>query len=211
MEPGSALEAGAARPWAGAEGPSARRLVVQLPLGETATASVMLVRDPDSGRVFRLKTWHRPAPPEFLERFGRLQAQLEAWAEPTVPPLVAAWVDVAGRPAVLGAFRQGTPLMDRVRAGTLAADDAVTLVTRLEAVVQAAHERDLAHGSIVAGNVLCDGSQVAALLDFGLGAVIGSTASPNLGAAADREGLETLKRILEQMAERLTGARPPDA
>ena len=181
---------------------------MQLPLGDTAAGSVLLVHDPDSRRLFRLKTWRGPAIPGFLERFDRLQAQLRAWAEPAVPPPVSAWVDATGCPAVLGTFRQGMPLVDRVRSGTLAPAEALSLLTRLEPIVLAAHDRHLAHGSIVPGNILCDGRLTGALLDFGLSAVIGSTASLVERAAADRAGLEALRCLLEQIPAFRTAARP---
>ena len=69
----------------------ARQLLLQVPLGETASTSVFLVKsDGSPSRLLRLKIWRRPAQPGFLARFHHLQHQLDAWgAEGIDRPLAA--------------------------------------------------------------------------------------------------------------------------
>jgi len=171
---------------------------IHLPLGDSVSASVFLVRDegPD-GRLLRLKVWRSPAPLDFLARFRELQQQLGDWRDELVALPLAAYVDAAGCPAVLTEFRQGIPIMEGVRAGGLAPQQAVAMLRPLIDVVRVAHTRGLVHGSMVAGNVIAHpGTGVAHLLDFGLAAVASPITGPSALAADDRDGLAALVRAV---------------
>ena len=172
------------------------QLAIQLPLGRTEATSVFLVTHgtpPD--RLLRLKVWRTPAAPDFLERFRRLQSQLDGWREPAVDSPLAAWVDEGGRPCVLSPFRPGMPMVDSLQSGTLDAGAALVCFTALADVIRSAHDRGLAHGSIVRGNVMVH-ARTAHLLDFGIAGLLGPSTPVADLMAADRAGLATLARAL---------------
>jgi hypothetical protein len=174
-----------------------KTLTIQLPLGESESAAVFLVRQQGARpRLFRLKIWNRPAPSGFLARFEQLRTALELWAGEQIDRPVAAALDAAGCPSVLTEFRRGVPILDCVRSGRLHRDDAVGLLKPLAAILAGAHARGLAHGSIVAGNVIVDlESGQARLLDFGLLALMAPEHQLTL-ALADVSGLEALAHAL---------------
>ena len=166
-------------------------LTIQLPLGASARASVFLVtQDGPPVRLLRLKTWRRPAPGDFMERFERLRQQMTGWPHEAIPVAEAAWVGPSGRPSILSEFRRGLPLLERVESGRLNAAAAEACLSALRATVRCAHERGLVHGSIASGNILiADGAAPASLLDFGCAALVsdGEAAAPSAdGAAFDR-------------------------
>jgi serine/threonine protein kinase len=180
------------------------RFTIQLPLGETSSGSVLLVRtEPPAARLLRLKTVRRRAPIAFLERFQELQLRLEAWSEPSVSIPTAAWVDDDGHPWVLSEFRQGVPLLDRVRDRRLAAETGIALLARLREIVRIAHGRGLVHGSIVAGNVLVDTPGTSAyLLDFGFRPLLAASASVALSEEEDDAGFVALFQALRELGGR---------
>lgn len=171
---------------------------VHLPLGESVSASVYLVRNeaPD-GRLLRLKVWRSPAPPDFLDRFQELRQQLDDVGHPCVALPLAAYVDASGRPAVLTEFRQGVPIMEAVRTGALTPQQAVAALQPVIEAVRIAQARGLAHGSMVAGNVIAHPETGAAhLLDFGLAAVASPNTAHVVSAPGDRTGLAALVRAV---------------
>lgn len=171
---------------------------IHLPLGESVSASVFLVREegPD-GRLLRLKVWRSPAPPDFLARFRQLQQQLGEWCHPCVALPLAAYVDTAGCPAVLTEFRQGIPIIEAIGTGGLSPQLAATMLQSLIEVVRIAHTRGLVHGSMVTGNVIAhSGDGVAHLLDFGLTAVALPITDRPAAASDDRQGLAAILRAV---------------
>jgi hypothetical protein len=113
-------------------------------------------------------------------------------------------------PSVLTEFRQGVPILERVRSGRLDREAAVALLTPLGALTRSAHARGLVHGSIVAGNVIVDvESGRARLLDFGLTPLMASTENYPALAAADLAGFEALARTLRALPGLTVPARQP--
>jgi serine/threonine protein kinase len=181
------------------EGP--RYLTIQIPLGESASASVFLVKGehPDL-RFLRLKTWRRPAAPGFLARFQQLREQLEAWDCDAIVPPLAASIDATGCPSVLSGFRQGVPIVDRVKSGRLDPEDACARLTPLVELTHRAHARGLVHGSIVPGNVIIPPDSAAAcLLDFGLAPLFAVPGSDAAFASGDLAGFDALARTLREL------------
>jgi serine/threonine-protein kinase len=173
---------------------------VQVPLGETGSASVYLVRSERPRGLLRLKTWHTQAPAGFVKRFEGLHANLDAWSHPLISNPLRAWVDAAGRPSVLSAFRKGVPMLDCVRSGRLETATASSLLAQLRDATVAGHARGLVHGSIVPGNVLVDTSGGAVyLLDFGLASLLLSSDAPALSPAIDEAGFVSLERTLREL------------
>jgi len=145
-----------------------RRLMIQTPLGETASTSVWLVTsDVPDGRLLRLKTWRKPAPDGFGHEFTILRQQMIEWQPDSIDVPLAAAVDDRGRASVLSEFRRGVPILTLVAAGRMSADDARSHVESLHAATRQAHELDLFHGSVGPGNVIVTASgRQAWLLDF---------------------------------------------
>jgi serine/threonine protein kinase len=173
---------------------------IQVPLGERPAGAVFLVRTHEpSSRLLRLKTSRTEAPDGFVERFVDLHAPLAAWSNPAIVYPLTAWIDAGGHPCVLTEFRQGIPLLDRVRGGYLRPARAVTLLEDLREVVRAGHRLHLVHGSIGPGNILvntADGS--ACLLDFGLAALIAPPGARPPRRADDEAGFDSLLLALHQ-------------
>lgn len=174
-----------------------RRLTIQVRLGQSASASVFLVRqDEPAAGLLRLKVWHTTAPDDFLDRFAALRRAIDGAAESFIVSPVAACVDEAGRPSVLSDFKQGVPLLDAVRSGALTPSAATALVLRLAEMMVRLHDRGLAHGSLVPGNVIVPpDSQSTFLVDFGLSCLF-KPSNPADHIAADRADLKRLSGAL---------------
>jgi serine/threonine protein kinase len=174
---------------------------IQVPLGESEAASVFVVREDGAvPRLLRLKRWHTPAPAGFVDGFERLRAQLQEWRPPAIVLPVTAWVDAHGRPSVVTDFRQGMPLLESVRSGWLHPDRARSGLRQLQEILDAAHARGLAHGSVVPNNVFSarpDGAPY--LLDFGFGVLLSGSGTPSHWAAADDEGLVRIQAQLQRL------------
>lgn len=187
----------------------ARELRLQVPLGETASTSVFLVKsEGSSSRLLRLKVWRTPAEPGFLARFHHLQRQLDGCGADDMPRHLAAVVDTAGCPSVLSDFTRGIPLVERVRSGRLDSSAAIASLAPLVALVERAHARGLAHGAIVPGNVIvdCDSGR-ARLLDFGLTPLLIAAEDPARVASSDRLGFAVLTKTLRNLALRTDSTR----
>ena len=174
---------------------------IQVPLGESEAALVFLVRgDSISRGLLRLKRWRTPAPAGFIEGFERLKEQLEEWRPPAIVMPVTAWVDRMGCPSVVTEFRQGMPLLESVRSGWLDPERARSGLRQLQEILDEAHRRGVAHGSVVPGNVFSarpDGAPY--LLDFGFAVLLSGPIAPSDWAAADRAGLARIQAQLERL------------
>lgn len=183
---------------------AARTLTICLPLGSSARASVFLVREePATGRLLRLKVWHAPAADGFLQRFRELRMRLEPWRGHPIALPLAASLDAAGCPAVLSEFRQGVSLLDGVRSGAVDGTQLRAVVRSIGSAIGSAHAAGIAHGSVVAGNVIVQPSLgTSLLLDFGMTAVLNPDAAPAPLMQADRLGLATLTRTIRRLRRR---------
>ena len=138
---------------------------------ESPSASVFLVKaEGPPLRLLRLKTWSQAgasrvplaisSPAGAAAKSGLRKASCLCWRPAWTP---------RGCPSVLSEFRQGVPLLDRVRSGRLDPEEAIACLTRLRELATSAHARGLVHGSIVPGNVIVQPDSASAyLLDFGL-------------------------------------------
>lgn len=176
------------------------RFTIQMPLGATDGSSVFLaIGEWPWRRLLRLKTWRRRAPVDFARRFAALQAALERVHDEAFVKPVAAWTDAEGRPCVLTEFRQGLPLLDCVESAKLSPGDARDALRVLLEKTGAAHGRELAHGSIVPGNVFWRPDGSVFLLDFGLAAAIAAEEPPIPWSQSDLAGFASLERSLRQL------------
>ena len=98
---------------------------------------------------------------------------------------------------MLSEFRQGLPILERLRAGRLDPDAAAGVLARLRAVTRQAHERGLGHGSVVPGNVIVQpGSPEACLIDFGIAPLLAESADHAAFVSADLAGFDALDRAV---------------
>jgi hypothetical protein len=180
---------------------SIRDLIIQVPLGHSAGASVFLVKqEAPSPALLRLKVWRRPAPAGFLAGVSELGCILEDLAEAEVVPPLAACLDATGSPAVLSVFKQGLPILSAVQSGALGPAAAMGLLESLASTLSRCHAVELAHGSLVPGNVMAAPDGTAAfLVDFGLAPLL-DVASQQAAAAADSAALAALAGALRAMS-----------
>ena len=177
-----------------AEGSRRRELTILIPLGRSPGSAVFLVREQGGlGRLMRLKTWDRPAPPGFLTEFERLRTRLDPWRGGGVEVPEAAALDAGGRAFVLSGFRRGTPIAGQVCTGRLDAGRAAGFLRALAASTAQAHAAGLVHGAIGPGNVMSDGRS-AFLLDFGLRAIVSPPDAGRPSASGDLDGFAALER-----------------
>lgn len=183
-----------------------RQLTIQVPLGTTTWSSVFLVKsEGPASRLLRLKTWRRAAAPGFMARFHRLRTELDSLTMAGIDGPLAATIDATGCPSVLSVFRQGIPMLDRVRSGRLDREQAIARLGPLIAATAIAHARGLVHGSIVPGNVIVgQDSAPAWLLDFGHATLMAPSA--DYAASDDLAGFEALTGTLR---ESQTNPAPP--
>jgi serine/threonine protein kinase len=177
-----------------------RDLIVQLPPGQSGGASVFLVRqEAPFPALLRLKVWRGPAPAGFLEGVRELARILEDLAEAEIVPPLAACLDAAGCPAVLSAFKQGSPLVYALQSGAVQPGNATALLDSLASTLRRCHTVELAHGSLVPGNVMVSPEGAAAFLgDFGLAALLNGMSQAD-AAAADVAGLASLASRLRAL------------
>src|SRR5215213_5394748 len=185
----------------------ARELVVHVPLGHGVDTAVFIVRqEAPTAALLRLKVWRRPAPDAFLDGVTALIECLQAHTEQAIIAPLAACLDDAGCPAVLSTFRQGVPILSAVKSGALACSAALELLDSLGPVLDRCHRRGIAHGSIVAGNVLVDPAASSVfVVDFGLSQLTGRPA-PGDAPAADRAGLAAIEQALRSSAATLASS-----
>ena len=196
------LEAALASPQGMTTATGGGRFTILVPLGDSEAALVSLVRDDSAApRLLRLKRWRTPAPAGFIDGFAHLKTQLQGWRPPAIVLPVTAWVDANGYPSVVTGFRQGMPLLESVRSGWLHPERARSGLRQLQQILDAAHQRGLAHGSVVPGNVFSARPDGAAyLLDFGFAVLLSVRRAPSDWAAADREGLARIQAQVERLS-----------
>ena len=98
---------------------------------------------------------------------------------------------------MLTEFRQGVPILDRVRSGRLDREEAIARLTPLVTLIESGHARGLFHGSIAPGNVIVGSdSPRARLLDFGLAPLMSSAEDYAALSSADLAGFAALTRTL---------------
>jgi serine/threonine protein kinase len=176
-----------------------RDLIIRVPLGHSADTSVFLVaQEAPSQALLRLKVWRRPAPAGFLEAVEELAGVLEDLGAPEIVPPLTACVDGTGCPAVLSPFKQGFPLVYAVQSGALQPAAAMALLDSLASTLRRCHTVELAHGSLVPGNVMASPEGASAfLVDFGLAPLLNGTSQDD-AVAADLAGLAALAGALRR-------------
>jgi len=107
-----------------------------------------------------------------------------------------------------GTYNVAVSLLDSVRSGAVDGKQLRAVVRLIGSAVGSAHAAGLAHGSVVAGNVLVQPALgTVLLLDFGMTAVLNPSADNASLMRADRLGLAALTRTIRRLrADIRTGA-----
>lgn len=139
-------------------------------LGQGGMATVYHAHDPRFGRDVALKV----LPREFLhdvtfrerfEREARIIAQLEHSA--IVP--VHDYGESEGQPFLVMRYMTGGSLADRIRSqGALSVEEALPVLVRVAAALDAAHQWGIIHRDVKPANILFDQYEEAYLSDFGI-------------------------------------------
>ena len=196
-------------------------------LGKGGMATVYLAFDPNIERDVALKLLPRQFldNPEFRERFRR-EARIIARLEHPAILRIYDFGEEDGQPFFVMPHMSGGSLSDRLRAGPLPIDEAITILERIGSALDYAHKQGIVHRDLKPANILFDQLGNGFLADFGiarmeqLGAtltgagIIGTPSymSPEQAKATrdvdERTDIYALGVILFEL---LTGKRPYEA
>ncbi len=151
-------------------------------LGRGGMATVYKGHDPKFDRevaikILPLEMMHNRDFRTRFEREGRTVASLEHSA--IVPVYDVGEAD--GRPYLVMRLMSGGSLADRIEQGQIKLADAVKIVERVAAGLQAAHDRGIIHRDLKPGNILFDHYNNAFLSDFGIVKLREATSNLTLG------------------------------
>ena len=184
-------------------------------LGAGGMGAVYLARDLRLERDVAIKV-----PTE--RSLGRLMGlKREAWAMSTVThPAVAQIHGIEswrGRPFLVVEFLAGGTLEDRLRAGPLAASQAVSVAARLADALAVLHEKGFLHGDVKPSNIGFTSEGSPKLLDFGLAhavddaAMVGGTLpylSPEVLAGRPAEEADDVWSLCVVLYEMVSSRHP---
>jgi eukaryotic-like serine/threonine-protein kinase len=142
-------------------------------LGQGGMGEVYRARDTTLKRDVALKV----LPASFLrdpERMARFQREAEVLASldhPNIGPIYGL-ADSSDSRALVLALIEGPTLADRIAAGPLPLDEAVTIAKQIVEALEYAHDRGVMHRDLKPANVKITPDGVVKVLDFGLAKVV---------------------------------------
>jgi serine/threonine-protein kinase len=142
------------------------------PLGAGGMGEVYRARDPRLNREIAIKVL-----PEALladrERLARFQREAQVLASLNHPNIAAIYglEESDGIRALVMELIEGPTLADRIAAGRIPFDEALSIARQIADGLEAAHERGIIHRDLKPANVKVTTEGVAKLLDFGLAKV----------------------------------------
>ena len=138
-------------------------------LGRGGMATVYLAHDPNFGRNVAIKVLPRQFlhDPQFRTRFTREAQTIAALEHPAIVP-VYDFGEQDEQPYIVMRFMQGGDLAHKLENGALPLVQVATIVNRLAAALDSAHEKKIIHRDLKPGNILFDQYDNAYLSDFGI-------------------------------------------
>ena len=151
------------------------------PLGAGGMGEVYRARDARLGRDVAIKILP-PAfttTPERLARFEREARMLAALNHPHIAGIYGI-VETGTAPALVLELVEGPTLADRITAGRLRVEEALTIGRQIADALSAAHDKGIVHRDLKPANVKVTPSGVVKVLDFGLAKADGEGVTPEL-------------------------------
>jgi len=192
-------------------------------LGGGGMGVVYLAHDTKLDRQVALKflpiEWSRDV--ELRERFLREARATSALDHPHICTIYEIDESPQGQLFIAMTYCPGETLKERIKAGPLSTDEAVTFAIQIAEALESAHENGVVHRDIKPANILITGRDQVKVVDFGLaklageaavtrdGAVIGTPAymSPEQAKGEEVDGRSDLWALGVVLYEMLTGRR----
>ena len=149
------------------------------PLGAGGMGEVYRAHDARLGRDVAIKILPRAftTDPERLARFEREARALAALNHPHIAGIHG--IEEAGAaPALVLELVEGLTLADRIAAGRVPLEEALTIGRQIANALSAAHDKGIIHRDLKPTNVKVTPSGVVKILDFGLAKTDGEGAAP---------------------------------
>jgi Tol biopolymer transport system component len=153
------------------------------PLGAGGMGEVFRARDTELNRGVALKVLPGlfAVDPDRLARFKR-EAQLLGSLNHVHIAAIYGLTDVPGGRALVLELVEGPTLADRIAAGPILLDEALSIARQIALALEAAHEKGIVHRDLKPANVKLRTDGVVKVLDFGLAkALEPESASPEAG------------------------------
>lgn len=152
------------------------------PLGAGGMGEVYRARDPRLGRDVAIKILPRAftSDPERLARFEREARVLASLNHPHIAAIYGV-EETDAAPALVLELVDGPTLAERIDAGRVAIDEALSIARQIADALAAAHDTGIIHRDLKPANVKLMSSGIVKVLDFGLAkAADGNGAPPAL-------------------------------
>jgi serine/threonine-protein kinase len=174
---------------------------------------VYRARDTKLGREVALKVLPADfaSDPERLARFQREAQILASLNHPNIA-IIHGLEDSEGTPALVLELVEGPTLRDRIAAGRVPVEEAVSVARQVATALEAAHEHGIVHRDLKPANIKITPAGVVKVLDFGLaklteapglraqGSGPNLTAAPTITSPAMRTGLGIILGTAAYMA-----------
>ena len=172
---------------------------ITAPIGVGGMGEVYRARDTKLGRDVALKVVSETFThdPERVARFQREARLLAALNHPHIATIHGLEESAGGQLLVMELVEGGT-LAERLKAGPLPVDEALSIARQVADALQAAHEKGIIHRDLKPANIAFTADGQVKVLDFGLAkaldgagelAGMGVTQSPTLSFAATQAGV----------------------
>ena len=154
---------------------------VVAPLGAGGMGEVYRARDVRLGRDVAIKILPDifKSDPDRLARFEREARVLASLNHPHIGGIYGI-EETSSAPALVLELVEGPTLADRIKAGRIGVDEALTIGRQIADALSAAHDKGIVHRDLKPANIKVMSSGVVKVLDFGLAKADGEDATPDL-------------------------------
>jgi serine/threonine protein kinase len=148
------------------------------PLGAGGMGEVWRARDTKLGREVAIKVLPEEVAQD-RERLLRFRREAQVLAALNHPHIAAIYgLEESGERALVLELVEGETLAERIAAGPLPVDEALTVCRQLAEALEAAHEKGIIHRDLKPANIKITPAGKVKVLDFGLAKAFGAEASP---------------------------------